>query len=224
MGVMNQKINIIYEDNHLLVVEKPINMPVQADDSHDLDLLTLLKADLKKRYHKPGNVYLGLVHRLDRPVGGVMVFAKTSKAASRLSEQVRTHQLKKEYYAIVLGKIEEKGHLEDYLLKNEKKNIVTVHPQGKHAILDFTRLQYKKDMSLVKIQLKTGRSHQIRVQFSHHGYPLFGDQKYSKKAKPGQQIALFSHAITFQHPTTKETLHFSLSLPCHYPWNEFESH
>lgn len=224
MGAMNQKINIIYEDNHLLVVEKPINMPVQADDSHDLDLLTLLKADLKKRYHKPGNVYLGLVHRLDRPVGGVMVFAKTSKAASRLSEQVRTHQLKKEYYAIVLGKIEEKGHLEDYLLKNEKKNIVTVHPQGKHAILDFTRLQYKKDMSLVKIQLKTGRSHQIRVQFSHHGYPLFGDQKYSQKAKPGQQIALFSHAITFQHPTTKETLHFSLSLPCHYPWNEFESH
>lgn len=224
MGVMNQKINIIYEDNHLLVVEKPINMPVQADDSHDLDLLTLLKADLKKRYHKPGNVYLGLVHRLDRPVGGVMVFAKTSKAASRLSEQVRTHQLKKEYYAIVLGKIEEKGHLEDYLLKNEKKNIVTVHPQGKHAILDFTRLQYTKDMSLVKIQLKTGRSHQIRVQFSHHGYPLFGDQKYSQKAKPGQQIALFSHAITFQHPTTKETLHFSLSLPCHYPWNEFESH
>ena len=224
MGVMNQKINIIYEDNHLLVVEKPINMPVQADDSHDLDLLTLLKADLKKRYHKPGNVYLGLVHRLDRPVGGVMVFAKTSKAASRLSEQVRTHQLKKEYYAIVLGKIEEKGHLEDYLLKNEKKNIVTVHPQGKYAILDFTRLQYTKDMSLVKIQLKTGRSHQIRVQFSHHGYPLFGDQKYSQKAKPGQQIALFSHAITFQHPTTKETLHFSLSLPCHYPWNEFESH
>ena len=224
MGVMNQKINIIYEDNHLLVVEKPINMPVQADDSHDLDLLTLLKADLKKRYHKPGNVYLGLVHRLDRPVGGVMVFAKTSKAASRLSEQVRTHQFKKEYYAVVLGKIEEKGHLADYLLKNEKKNIVTVHPQGKQAILDFTRLQYKKDMSLVKIQLKTGRSHQIRVQFSHHGYPLFGDQKYSQKAKPGQQIALFSHAITFQHPTTKETLHFSLSLPCHYPWNEFESH
>ena len=224
MGAMNQKINIIYEDNHLLVVEKPINMPVQADDSHDLDLLTLLKADLKKRYHKPGNVYLGLVHRLDRPVGGIMVFAKTSKAASRLSEQVRTHQLKKEYYAIVLGKIEEKGHLEDYLLKNEKKNIVTVHPQGKHAILDFTRLQFTKDMSLVKIQLKTGRSHQIRVQFSHHGYPLFGDQKYSQKAKPGQQIALFSHAITFQHPTTKETLHFSLSLPCHYPWNEFESH
>ncbi len=224
MDVMNQKINIIYEDNHLLVVEKPINMPVQADDSHDLDLLTLLKLDLKKRYHKPGNVYLGLVHRLDRPVGGIMVFAKTSKAANRLSEQIRTHQFKKEYYAIVMGKIEEKGHLEDYLLKNEQKNIVTVHPQGKHAILDFTRLQYKKDMSLVKIQLKTGRSHQIRVQFSHHGYPLFGDQKYSKQAKPGQQVALFSHAITFQHPTTKEILHFSLPLPCRYPWNEFKSH
>ena len=129
-----------------------------------------------------------------------------------------------EVSAIVMGKIEEKGHLEDYLLKNEHKNIVTVHPQGKHAILDFTRLQYKKDMSLVKIQLKTGRSHQIRVQFSHHGYPLFGDQKYSKQAKPGQQVALFSHAITFQHPTTKEILHFSLPLPCRYPWNEFKSH
>lgn len=221
MDVMNQKINIIYEDNHLLVVEKPINIPVQTDESHDLDLLTMLKADLKRRYQKPGNVYLGLVHRLDRPVGGIMVFAKTSKAASRLSEQVRTHQLKKEYYAVVLGKIEEKGHLEDYLLKNEKKNIVTVHPQGKQAILDFTRLQYQKDMSLVKIQLKTGRSHQIRVQFSHHGYPLFGDQKYSKQAKPGQQIALFSHAITFQHPTTKEIMHFSLPLPNRYPWSEF---
>ena len=208
MDVMNQKINIIYEDNHLY-------------ESHDLDLLTMLKADLKRRYQKPGNVYLGLVHRLDRPVGGIMVFAKTSKAASRLSEQVRTHQLKKEYYAVVLGKIEEKGHLEDYLLKNEKKNIVTVHPQGKQAILDFTRLQYQKDMSLVKIQLKTGRSHQIRVQFSHHGYPLFGDQKYSKQAKPGQQIALFSHAITFQHPTTKEIMHFSLPLPNRYPWSEF---
>lgn len=221
MDVMNQKINVIYEDNHLLVVEKPINIPVQADESYDLDLLTMLKADLKKRYQKPGNVYLGLVHRLDRPVGGVMVFAKTSKAASRLSEQVRTHQFKKEYYAVVLGNIEKQGHLEDYLLKNEKRNIVTVHPQGKQAILDFICLQYKKDMSLVKIQLKTGRSHQIRVQFSHHGYPLFGDQKYSKQAKPGQQIALFSHAITFQHPTTKEMMYFSLPLPKRYPWSEF---
>ena len=123
MVVMNQKINIVYEDNHVLVVEKPINIPVQADQSHDLDLLTILKADLKKRYQKPGNVYLGLVHRLDRPVGGIMVFAKTSKAASRLSEQVRSHQFQKEYYAVVLGKIEKQGHLEDNLLKDTKKNI-----------------------------------------------------------------------------------------------------
>ena len=138
MEDMNQKINIIYEDNHVLVVEKPINIPVQADSSHDLDFLSILKQDVKKRYQKPGNVYLGLVHRLDRPVGGIMVFAKTSKAASRLSEQVRNHQFQKQYYAIVLGKIEEKGHLEDYLIKNEQKNIVTVNPKGKKAILDFS--------------------------------------------------------------------------------------
>lgn len=221
MVVMNQKINIVYEDNHVLVVEKPINIPVQADQSHDLDLLTILKADLKKRYQKPGNVYLGLVHRLDRPVGGIMVFAKTSKAASRLSEQVRSHQFQKEYYAVVLGKIEKQGHLEDNLLKDTKKNIVTVHSSGKKAILDFTCLQYRNGMSLVKIQLKTGRSHQIRVQFQHHGFPLYGDQKYSKKAVPGEQIALFSHSITFQHPITKETLIFSLPLPKRAPWSEF---
>ena len=218
---MNQKINIIYEDNHVLVVEKPINIPVQADSSHDLDFLSILKQDVKKRYQKPGNVYLGLVHRLYRPVGGIMVFAKTSKAASRLSEQVRNHQFQKQYYAIVLGKIEEKGHLEDYLIKNEQKNIVTVNPKGKKAILDFERIAYKNGKSLVKIQLKTGRSHQIRVQFSHHGFPLFGDQKYSQKAQKGEQIALFSNRISFIHPTKKESMIFSLAMPKRYPWSEF---
>ncbi|MBS7021037.1 MAG: RluA family pseudouridine synthase [Firmicutes bacterium] len=218
-------IKIVYEDNHILVVEKPINIPVQGDSSGDLDFLTTLKEDLKKRYHKPGNVYLGLVHRLDRPVGGIMVFAKTSKAASRLSEQVRTHQFIKKYYAVVCGKIKEVDTYEDKLLKNQKTNIVTVHPTGKLAQLSYQRIGYDKktNLSLVDISLKTGRSHQIRVQFSHHGHALYGDQKYSKYAKVGEQIALFSYQLTFIHPTTKETMEFTLNRPKSYPWNVFQS-
>lgn len=218
----NQMINIIYEDNHLLVVEKPINIPVQADDSKDMDLLTILKDDLKQRYHKPGNVYLGLVHRLDRPVGGVMVFAKTSKAASRLSEQVRTHQLKKEYHAIVCGKIEKTGHFVDKLWKDTKKNMVMVSDKGKESILDYELVKYKNNLSLVKIKLKTGRSHQIRVQFASRNHPLFGDQRYNKEAKVGEQIALFASTLSFYHPITKELLTFTLALPKRKPWNMFD--
>ena len=215
-------INIIYEDNHLLVVEKPVNIPVQEDDSHDLDFLTMLKDYIKKRDNKPGNVYLGLVHRLDRPVGGIMVFAKTSKCASRLSEQVRTRTLKKTYYAVVLGKLESKGTLKDYLLKDTKTNIVKVDKNGKEAILDYELIDYKDNLSLVKINLKTGRSHQIRVQFSSRGHALYGDQKYNKNAKIGEQIALFAKELELIHPTTKELMKFSLELKDKYPWNIFK--
>lgn len=215
-------INIIYEDNHLLVVEKPINIPVQADDSKDLDFLNMLKDFIKKRDHKPGNVYLGLIHRLDRPVGGVMVFAKTSKCASRLSEQVRTRTLKKIYYAVVEGKIEKQGILKDYLLKDQKNNIVKVDKNGKEAILNYELLQYKNNLSLVKINLQTGRSHQIRVQFSSRNHPLYGDNKYNKNAKVGEQIALFAGELGLIHPTTKEHMNFSLDLKDKYPWNVFK--
>lgn len=214
-------INIIYEDNHLLVVEKPINIPVQADSSHDLDFLTILKDFIKKRDNKPGNVYLGLIHRLDRPVGGVMVFAKTSKCASRLSEQVRERILKKEYYAIVEGKLEKSGVLKDYLLKNSKNNTVYVDKRGKEAILEYNLLEYKNGLSLVNINLKTGRSHQIRVQFSSRNYPLYGDQRYNKNAIPGQQIALFAHSLTLNHPITKQQLKFDIKPKNIYPWNIF---
>lgn len=216
-------INIIYEDNHLLVVEKPINIPVQEDSSKDLDFLTMLKDFIKKRDNKPGNVYLGLVHRLDRPVGGIMVFAKTSKCASRLSEQVRNRTFKKTYYAIVEGKLDEKGTLIDKLLKDTKNNIVRVDKNGKESILDYELVEYKDNLSLVKINLKTGRSHQIRVQFSSREHALYGDQKYNSKAKVGEQIALFSNSITFNHPTTKENLTFKISLPNRKPWNNFKS-
>jgi len=214
--------NVIYEDNHLLVVEKKINIPVQADDSKDLDLLTLLKKYIKEKYKKEGNVYLGLVHRLDRPVGGVMVFAKTSKCASRLSEQIRKLEFKKTYYAVVEGKINPKGTFKDKLLKNSKTNMVTVNEKGKEAILNYELVDYKDNYSLVKINLITGRSHQIRVQFSYHGYPLYGDQRYNKNSKVGQQIALFSDSVTFKHPITKEKIGFKIKLPNKYPWDLFK--
>ena len=214
-------INIIYEDNHLLVVEKPINVPVQEDSSKDLDFLTLLKDFIKKRDNKPGNVYLGLIHRLDRPVGGIMVFAKTSKCASRLSEQVRNRIFKKTYYAIVEGKVEVKGTLIDKLLKDTKNNIVKVDKNGKESILDYELVDYKDNLSLVKINLKTGRSHQIRVQFSSRGHALYGDQKYNINSKVGEQIALFSNSITINHPITKESLTFEIDLPNRKPWNIF---
>ena len=214
-------INIIYEDNHLLVVEKPINMLVQADNTGDLDLLTVLKEDIKKKYNKPGNVYLGLIHRLDRPVGGVMVFAKTSKCASRLSDQVRTRKLRKEYHAVVVGNINVSSELVDKLYKDEKTNTVKVDNRGKESKLSFEKIGYKDNLSLVKISLETGRSHQIRDQFSSRNYPLYGDQRYNKNAKAGEQIALFASSLSFFHPITKEELVFSLPLPNKYPWNIF---
>jgi len=215
-------INILYEDNHLLVVEKKPNIPVQADDSKDEDLLTILKKYLKNKYNKPGNVYLGLIHRLDRPVGGVMVFAKTSKAASRLSEQVRTHQLKKIYYAVLEGKIiPNKAILKDKLLKDTKTNITKVDKNGKDSELEYELVSFKNNLSLVKINLKTGRSHQIRVQFSSRGYPLYGDQKYNRNAKKAQ-IALYATSLSFYHPVTKEELMFEIPVPNIYPFNLFK--
>lgn len=215
-------IKIIYEDNHILVVEKPVNMLVQADDTQDMDLLTLLKEDLKKRYNKPGNVYLGLVHRLDRPVGGVMVFARTSKAASRLSEQIRTNSIKKTYRAIIMGIPNKKEDIfKDKLLKDPKTNMVIVSDKGKDSELSYKVLKTKDKMSLVEINLKTGRSHQIRVQFASRGLPLYGDQRYNKNAVVGEQIALFATKLEFIHPVTKEAMSFT-SVPNNvYPWDIF---
>ena len=214
-------INIIYEDNHILVVEKKPNIPVCEDESKDEDLLNILKKYIKEKYNKPGNVYLGLVHRLDRPVGGVMVFAKTSKAASRLSEQVRNHQLKKVYYAVVDGNVKESDTLVDKLLKDNKTNITRVSKNGKEAILDYRKIGYEDNFSLVKINLKTGRSHQIRVQFSSRNHALYGDQKYNKNTKK-DNIALFAKELSFYHPTTKEFMTFALPLPNRYPFNIFK--
>lgn len=216
-------INILYEDNHLLVVEKPINIPVQADDSKDIDLLSMLKEYVKIKYNKTGNVYLGLVHRLDRPVGGVMVFAKTSKAASRLSDQVRNNKFNKIYYAVVQGIPKEKDHLENYLLKDLKTNITKVDKDGKLAILDYRLINTVENLNLVEIKLETGRSHQIRVQFSSRNLPLYGDQKYNKSAKVGQQLALFAKKLSFEHPITHEFISFELPLPDRHPFKYFKN-
>ena len=215
-------INIIYEDNHLLVVEKPINVPVQADKSGDEDLLTMLKKYLKEKYNKPGDVYLGLVHRLDRPVGGVMVFAKTSKAASRLSKQVQKHEFKKIYMAVIEGKVSESGTFKDKLKKDEKTNITRVSEDGKEAELSYNLIGFVNNLSLVRISLKTGRSHQIRVQFASRKIPLYGDQKYNSNAVK-DQIALFASKLEFKHPITKEVMSFELPLPERYPFTLFKA-
>lgn len=219
-------IRVLYEDNHILCVVKPPNVPVQADSSHDEDLLTMLKKYLKEKYHKPGNVYLGLVHRLDRPVGGVMVFAKTSKAASRLSESIRTNQLHKEYLAVVEGTFsKKKGTYTDYLIKDHQKNMVRVTDagKGKKCVLHYEVIQERKGMTLVHILLETGRSHQIRVQFSSHGHPLVHDQRYNPHPSKGQ-IALFAYRLTFPHPTRKEPVTVTALPERKDPWNLFEVH
>ncbi|MGP4072087.1 RluA family pseudouridine synthase [Piscibacillus sp. B03] len=219
------KINILYEDNHLLFVEKPVNVPVQADQSQDRDLLTILKEFIKERDNKPGNVYLGLVHRLDRPVGGVMVFAKTSKAASRLSDQIRRNVFDKQYLTVVRGgPNDSQGQLKDFLLKDKKENKVHVtshkNKQAKKAILDYELIGAKKGLTLLKIDLHTGRPHQIRVQLSSRGWPIYGDQKYGAKVnKPGQQIALWSHVLTIEHPTKKKEVRVVSNPPMDFPWH-----
>ena len=207
-------LKVIFEDNHIIVVEKIPNVPSQSDKTGDMDMLTIVKQYIKEKYNKPGNVYVGLVHRLDRPVGGIMVFAKTSKAASRLSNQVREKIIKKKYLAVVDGKFEkEKGTLEDYLYKDERNNISKVvkptKKNAKLAKLDYEVLKYNeiKDLSLVKINLHTGRHHQIRVQLANFGHSIFGDQKYGKRGR-GKQIRLWAYELTIQHPITKEQMTF----------------
>lgn len=214
---MNQ-LKVIYEDNHIIVVEKPVNIPSQGDKTGDVDLLTIVKQYIKEKYQKPGNVYLGLVHRLDRPVGGVMVFAKTSKAAARLSNQVREKQFEKTYLTIVNGKMEEeKETLQDYLLKDERNNKSKVVPEGtknsKLAILDYEVLKYDKELNLsvLKIHLHTGRHHQIRVQLSSRDHSIYGDQKYGGRGH-GKQITLWAYELKLFHPITNEEMVFN-SIP-----------
>lgn len=212
------QIQVLFEDNHVLVVVKPPGIPSQEDESRDPDMLTLLKEDVKMRHNKPGNVFLGLVHRLDRPVGGAMVFARTSKAASRLSESVRSRAFGKTYMCVVQGRpAARSATLTHYIRKDSKRNQVTVYdapaPEAKEAILDYSVTAAGKGYSLVAVKLLTGRPHQIRAQMAHIGCPLVGDLKYgADKRADSADIMLWSTSVSFPHPVTKETLTFR-SLP-----------
>ena len=209
-----EKLKVIYEDNHIIVVEKPVNIPSQGDKTGDIDMLTIIKHYLIEKYNKPGDAYVGLVHRLDRPTGGIMVFAKTSKAASRLSEQVRNKEFEKEYLVIVDGKMEQEiGTFEDYLVKNEKTNTSKItdskNKNGKKAILDYKEVTYNEEtnLSLIKVKLHTGRHHQIRVQFASRNHSVYGDQKYGTRGR-GKQLCLWAYKLSFKHPVSKEKLEF----------------
>lgn len=209
---------VLFEDNQIIVVEKPFNIPSQGDKTGDVDMLSMVKDYVKEKYNKPGNVYIGLVHRLDRPTGGVMVFARTSKAAGRLSDKIRERKIQKTYLAICNGKFDEtKGTMKDYLWKDEKKNTSYVvkasKKNAKEAILDYEVLKYdeKEDVSLVKIDLHTGRHHQIRVQFSSRMHALYGDTKYHGKGG-NAQLCLWAYKLSLIHPTTKEELTY-IDLP-----------
>lgn len=218
---------ILYEDNHVIVAIKPHNLPVQADSSCDTDMLTLLKAYIKEKYHKEGNVFLGLVHRLDRPVGGVMVFARTSKAAERLSKAFAQHQVHKSYMAVVCGRPDKRrAHLECHMKKDEttfSSHICSSDASGaKYASLNYTCAAYSDGLSLLDIRLNTGRHHQIRLQLSAEGLPIYGDHRYNPSFinVPDVNIALFAYSLEFPHPVTHNPMRFC-AAPKDAVWNRF---
>lgn len=223
-----EELNVVYEDNHVIVVIKPQNIPTQEDDSKDKDLLTMVKEYIKVKENKPGNVYVGLVHRLDRPTGGLMVFAKTSKAASRLTQEMHTDDFKKRYLTVVVGKPKEKrAKLVNYLIKNARTNTVQVVPElttgAKRAELEYEVIAEKDKVSLVDVRLLTGRSHQIRVQMKYLGCPVYGDVKYGGDTlAKGHNLALWAYELKFVHPTTKENMTFKCYPPEDMiPWSVF---
>ena len=223
-----EKPTVLFEDNHVVVAIKPPNLLTQADDTGDENLLDQVKNYIKEKYEKPGEAFIGLVHRMDRPVGGLLCFARTSKAAARLSEQVRVHELNRQYVCIVEGEAPDQFTYVDYLAKDVEKNMVTVVPAyrkletgAKEAILHGRTIARRDGLSLVAIQLETGRAHQIRVQMQHAGFPLWGDNRYGN-GKRGQQIALWGFRLSFAHPITKEQMLFIAPTPEEKPWLWFE--
>ena len=213
-----QTLKILYTDNHLLVVRKPAGLLVQGDRTGDTTLLDYAREYIKDQFNKPGNVYLGLVHRLDRPTSGVVVFALTSKAAKRLSDQFRERNVRKIYWALVQGKTPTEGTLVDRIRRHGPKSYLSKGTDGQHAELSFHRLRYHKGVSWVEIELATGRHHQIRVQFAHRGHPVIGDFRYGSKIKFGQRaLALHARSLTISHPTRKEEMTFVAGLEPFWP-------
>ncbi|MCQ2409425.1 MAG: RluA family pseudouridine synthase [Clostridia bacterium] len=220
-------LQVLFEDNHIIVVVKPENVPSQEDKTGDIDMLTLVKRYLVDKYNKPGDAYVGLVHRLDRPTGGVMVFAKTSKAASRLSEQIRNNEVEKHYMCLVHGVPNDKqSTLKCYLKKFEQENIVRVVPEltegAKYAELEYKLLETKDNMSLIYVNLITGRGHQIRVQFSSISHPLVGDKKYGIEEKMKLPLCLWAAELRFAHPISGKEMVFRVFPPETEPWTKFD--
>jgi len=210
--------DVLYEDNHLLAVNKPAGMLTMGDDTGDVTMVDVAREYLRRKYNKPGNVYVGVVHRLDRPVSGVLLFARTSKAASRLSDQFRRNAVQKIYRAVVDGQAAAAtAELVDWLKKDRDSNLVTVVAEGTHgaqqAILRYRRVDRQSGFTHLEVEPQTGRSHQIRVQLSSRGMPIVGDGKYGSTHRRGGRIALHATQLTFQHPTRKEPITIDCPIP-----------
>lgn len=226
---MKPDLDILYEDNHLLVVNKPVRLATMGLPAGEETLLTRAKEYIAQRYNKPGNVYLGVVSRLDTPVSGVVVIARTSKAADRLNRQFRGHTVEKIYIAAVEGVPPPQGTLRDWMEEDShhRKCYVTLHPENhrpsaqtsaaKEAVLHYRRLRRQGEISLLEIRLETGRKHQIRVQLSHAGWPIAGDWKYKSRIRMDQGIALHARRLTLEHPVTHERMTFIAPMPKNWP-------
>ena len=213
----------LYEDNHLLALNKPAGLLSQADSTGSPDVITLAKSYIKDKYNKPGNVFIGLVHRLDRPTSGVMVLARTSKSARRLSLAFRERRVQKKYLAIVEGELSGGGIMEDYLTKEADRAYVTHQSlEGKYASLKWEAVKCSGHFTWISIELITGRAHQIRCQFSHRGFPVVGDRRYGARHRVDQPdfIALHCSSLRFEHPVKKELMEFKVIRP-HY-WKRLE--
>ena len=211
---------LIYYDNHIIVVRKPAGMLVQGDNTGDISLFEITKSYIKNKYNKPGNVYLGLVHRLDRPVSGVIVFARTSKAAARLNEQIKKRKIKKTYWALVHGHPPVRGDYVDYINRNRKTSTISSNKKGKKAELTYRLIKKSDNISLIEVDLVTGRHHQIRVQFANRGYPILGDFLYGSRQKYGNRtLALHAFELSFYHPVQNTEMNFTTMPDENWPEN-----
>ncbi len=226
---MKKDLIVLFEDNQIIVVLKPQNVLSQSDETKDDDMLSRVKEYIKEKYNKKGNVFIGLVHRLDRPTGGIMVFARNSKSAARLSKQIAEHSFVKKYLTVVTGLVKAKdGILEDYLKKDEKNNLVKIVPMSeegaKLAVLNYKILEKVDDLTLLEVNIKTGRTHQIRVQLANLKNVVWGDVKYGFKSKENVNLALWAYCLDFEHPTTKAKMKFKCLPPeDEMPWKVFKN-